>query len=350
MRRILLALGPSTGGIGRHVAGLAEQARAVGHEVWVAAPPSTLQRFGLDAPHYGQIEMTGRGSLGHLGKLARRCDLVHAHGLTASVWCGVATAWSTPVISTWHNLLRSGSRSSRADRLIERYVARRFDLNLCVSPDLYDVVHRHGGHAKLAPVGPPRLARPEFSRTVNRRELGVGRNTKLVLALARLHPQKGLDVLIRAATGASVPLVLAVAGVGPEEQALKSLATELGVRVRWLGLRHDVPDLLLAADVLAMPSRWEGSPLALHEAFQAGRPTVASAVGGIPALVGSASMLVTPDDPRALRSAIEMIVTHPEVSEELVRNGREVLRRWPDNEQACRSVLSAYERLLGRRR
>ena len=128
---------------------------------------------------------------------------------------------------------------------------------------------------------------------------------------ARIVPAKGHDTALRAlARLTDQPWTLLVAGdhhgdLGPQMQAL---AQELGIagRVRFLGLREDVPALMAASDVLLAPSRREALSLTLLEASACGLPIVATRVGGIGEVVeeGASGFLVAPDDPPALAAAL----------------------------------------------
>lgn len=180
--------------------------------------------------------------------------------------------------------------------------------------------------------------------------LEVPDGAALLLCLARLHRQKGLDVLIDAVSMLPSPTVLAVAGIGPLEDELRRAAATAGIEVRWLGRRNDVSNLLAACDLLVMPSRWEGSPLALHEAFQARRPAVATAVGGVPTLAGEGALLVPAEDPAALRDGIVRVLNDPGLAAHLVTGGQRALATWPDEISACRVVMRRYDDLLAQAR
>jgi len=131
------------------------------------------------------------------------------------------------------------------------------------------------------------------------------------LFLGRLVPQKGLDVLLRALQ--HVPeLQLDIAGTGPDEARLQELAAPLGHRVRFLGWQADVAALLADHHFLVVPSRWEGFGLTVVEALASGRPVVASEVDMLPALVGRAGVLVRPEDPAALASALRGLCAAPD--------------------------------------
>ena len=149
-----------------------------------------------------------------------------------------------------------------------------------------------------------------------------------VLFLGRLHRQKGVDTLIRALPLLPPDVTVMLVGDGPERAALRRLTADLGVadRVTVTGfVLHDmVPGLLAGADVVVMPSRYEELGTALVEAMAAGRPVVASRVGGIPELVrdGVDGLLVPPDDPAALAKAITRVLANPVLAAELGASGR----------------------------
>ena len=121
-----------------------------------------------------------------------------------------------------------------------------------------------------------------------------------------------------------------IAGSGDLEEYLRDLALEVGVadRVHVLGPRRDVPALMHAIDVFAMPSIWEGFGLVLLEAMAAGRPIVASRVATIPEVVvdGETGVLVPPGDPLALAEALAGLAREPERAQAFGKAGRERLR------------------------
>jgi glycosyltransferase involved in cell wall biosynthesis len=183
-----------------------------------------------------------------------------------------------------------------------------------------------------------------------RSQLTGGEERPVVLTCARLHEQKGHAVLLRAAT--EVPgAVFALAGDGPEQGALKSLAAELGIadRIRFLGQRNDIPALLAACDVFALPSLYEGSSLAVLEAMAARRPVVSSAIGGTDELIddGKTGALVPPGDAGALAAALRRLLGDAALRDSLARRARErVESRFTREEMVCR-VMGIYEELLG---
>lgn len=327
--RVLLVLATSTGGVGRHVAHLADGLSARGLEVTVAGPASTGQVF--DFPRFVEVEIGSRPhpvrdlrAVAGLRRLARATDVVHAHGLRAG---SLAALGPGPLVVTWHNAV-----AGRAAALLERLVARRAAVTLAASPDLAARARAAGGRdVRDAPVAAPPL--PPGGR-----DPGLGH--PLVLAVGRLHPQKGYDILLEA-----LPLlgdvVVAVAGDGPLEDDLRAR----GPQVRWLGRRDDVADLLAAADVVVLPSRWEARSLTAQEALRAGRPLVATAVGGVPGLVQDGAVLVPPGDGAALGKAVRRLLDHPDEAAALAARARAVAATWPTAQDTVEQVLAVYREL-----
>jgi lipopolysaccharide/colanic/teichoic acid biosynthesis glycosyltransferase/glycosyltransferase involved in cell wall biosynthesis len=145
-----------------------------------------------------------------------------------------------------------------------------------------------------------------------RAALGLRPDDLVLLNVARLMPQKNHALLFTAFQGLAekVPAAaLLLAGTGELEAKLRATAERLGIagRVRFLGVRTDVPDLLAACDAFVLSSSWEGNPLSLMEAMAAGRAVIATRVGGVPELVrdGVTGRLVPPGDEAALRQAMQ---------------------------------------------
>lgn len=330
-RRVLLVLATSTGGVGRHVRSLADGLSGRGADVLVAGPASTQQAFGF--PSFRAVEIGGAphpvrdAAAGlRLRRLAGGVDVVHAHGLRA----GSLAPASAPLVVTWHNAQLGGSRLGA---LLERHVARRAAVTLAASEDLARrALVCRGRDVRLAPVAAPALP-------LTGRDPGLGH--PLVLAVGRLHEQKGYDVLIDALPQLG-DVVVAVAGDGPLREELAGRAPQ----VRWLGQRDDVADLLAAADVVVLPSLWEARSLTAQEALRAGRPLVATSVGGLPALLGDGAVLVPPGDADALGAAVRRLLDDPAAAAALAARGRAVAASWPDEGDTVAQVAAVYAELI----
>ena len=182
-----------------------------------------------------------------------------------------------------------------------------------------------------------------------RRTLTGDDRTRLVFTAARLHEQKGIDVLIEAVPGISATHFV-IAGDGPERRSLEKLARDLGVeeRVTFLGARSDIPALLRASDLFVLPSRYEGFPLALLEAMAAEVAVVATRIAGVDELVvdGETGYLVEAGDSAALGSAITSLLADPDRREALATRGHELVLQRHTAEAMTARVTRVYEELL----
>jgi glycosyltransferase involved in cell wall biosynthesis len=259
---------------------------------------------------------------------------------------------TVPLVLTLHNaLLEDGGRLHGLLRRVERTTIRAADLVLAVSGDLAANARQAGARdVRVTPaVAPPRPP-ARRGRDEVRAELGLPDGRPLVVAIGRLHPQKGYDVLLDAVArwggGAPVPLV-AIAGDGPLHDELTDRIRAEQLPVTLLGRRDDVADLLGAADVCVLPSRWEGSPFTAQEALRAGTPLVSTRAGGLPELLGEGAVLVPVGDADALAAALRDVLTDPDRARGLVEAGSAQAARWPDEATAARRLVAVYRELLG---
>jgi glycosyltransferase involved in cell wall biosynthesis len=368
-RRIAEVLATSTGGVGTHLRSVLPALGRAGASVRVCGPRATDELFdfagggaafrpvGISA---GLDPAADLRAVLALRRATAGADLVHAHGLRAGLVAAAARRLAgerdRPLVLTLHNALpEGGGLRRRVLQAAERATVRGADLVLAASGDLAANARRLGARdVRVAPVSAPALPPAERSAAEVRRELGLEDPRPLVVAVGRLHPQKGYDVLLDAVerwTGdprlRAAPPRVAIAGDGPLQQAL---AEQIGARqlpVTLLGRRSDVADLLGAADVCVLPSRWEARSLTAQEALRAGTPLVATRVGGIPELVGGAADLVPAGDAAALADAVTAVLTDPERAARLSAAGPEQAATWPDEAGTARQLVAVYRELLG---
>jgi glycosyltransferase involved in cell wall biosynthesis len=195
-------------------------------------------------------------------------------------------------------------------------------------------------------------------RDVVRMEFGIPTDAPVAVAIGRLEPEKGHPTLIEA-----WPLVhhhfpqarLLIAGEGSERDRLEGLAaahlrSELCCdSVAFLGRRDDIPAVLAAADVVAMPSYREAQGIAILEALAAARPVVASNVGGIPEMIadGETGILVPSHDPSALAAAIISLFSHPERAATLAAAGHEMVHEKFCIDDMMRDIEAIYALSVG---
>lgn len=187
-------------------------------------------------------------------------------------------------------------------------------------------------------------------RASARAELGIDDGVAAIAVVAALEYRKGHDILLEAAAEiAQQPIRLLFAGAGSREQALRARAAGLGLGecVTFLGRVDDVRPILAAADVVAMPSRQEGLGVAVLEAMAAGRPVVASNVGGLPEALGNdAGLLVRPEDVLALRTALEQLLRDRRLGARLGAAARTRVSEGFAMAGVAQATLGVYHRLI----
>ena len=168
-----------------------------------------------------------------------------------------------------------------------------------------------------------------------------------MLAVARLAAQKGLDTLIEAAGRLAGPRTGAGGRVRWDRAAARATRPaprgRPGSRCGSSGTATTCPALLAAADVVVLPSVWEGQPLILQEVLRAGRPLVASRVGGVADLTGEdAALLVPPGDAAALSAAVLSVLDDPDLAARLGEAAVKRAAALPSEDAALDAALAAY--------
>jgi glycosyltransferase involved in cell wall biosynthesis len=328
--RVLQVLGRSTGGIARHVAAIVAGLEGRdGLTFDVAGPPDLPVSVGTSRLPVTVPDGAVRGHPGAIEDLARILrsgdyQVVHAHGLRAALDTGIAGLGAPPVrIATIHNLLLpeiGGRVSARAFGPTEGLVSRLHRHVLAPSRDIGERLQRRApnrsGRIEVLHLGVGALIPPSRGTEDVRRELGFEEGQRVIATVARLAPQKALEVLLEALTHLRDDVVAAVVGTGPSHDELVRRAHGLGVarRVRWLGYRDDATEIVAAADVFALTSVWEACSLAAQEAIALGVPVVSTNVGGMPELVTDrvSGRLVSTGDSDGIARAIAEILGSPE--------------------------------------
>jgi glycosyltransferase involved in cell wall biosynthesis len=335
-----------------------------GAAVVVCGPRATEQLFGFTGTgaafrpveiSAGTAPIADARAVAALRRATADADLVHAHGLRAGLVAAAARRLSgarTPLVLTLHNALPDrGGAVRRVLAAAERATVRAADIVLAASGDLAANARRLGAaDVRVAPVAAPPLPAPTRDRAEVRAELGLTGERPLVVAVGRLHPQKGYDVLLDAVArwrGLAGPPLVAIAGDGPLEEELAARIRAEALPVVLLGRRDDVADLLAAGDLCVLPSRWEARSLTAQEALRSGTPLVATRTGGLPELLGDAAELVPVGDAAALADAVGGLLSDPERAGALAEAGRRRAATWPDQAATARQLVAVYRELLG---
>jgi glycosyltransferase involved in cell wall biosynthesis len=294
------------------------------------------------------------GALLRLRRLIRDRDvgIVHTHSSVDSWLAGLAArSLGRPVVRSRHVSIPIRRRRALVYRLADRIITsgesvRSIVIAAGIAPERVVAIS--------AGVDGERFHAGVSGRAV-RDELGLG-DAPVVGLVANVRGSKGHGVFLEAARAvlASRPdarFLIVGDGVGFDEVARRVRAMGLEPSVRLTGFRRDVPQVMAALDVLALPSiRSEAIPQVIPQALAVGTPVVASTVGGSPELIrdGENGRLVAPGDARALADAILALLGEPERARAMARAGQAMVRERYTIDATMARTTAVYRTLLDR--
>jgi glycosyltransferase involved in cell wall biosynthesis len=298
-----------------------------------------------------------------LSRLLRRehVDILHAHlfepslvGLTAGLLARTPSRVLTRHYSDYHTRIQRRWHV-RADRLCTTLSHRVVAVSRHTAEHLVEVEKVPSGKVRVIYNGID-FARVKPSRPGVREQVRIRdglTQVRVILVAGRLHPEKGYEYLFDAIRilkeKSRHPFVLLVAGKGPLEEKYREHTRRLGVEglVRFMGFRNDLPDLMMAADLLVLPSVAEAFGLVLAEALYLGVPVVATQVGGIPEIVdhGADGILVPPANAPALADALLDVLSDETYRTRIAGAGRAKVIRKFSFERMVRAYEALYDEL-----
>lgn len=384
MTRVLELSAQAAGGVRAHIRQVSQLLAKDGHQVLLAGPSNVISpaddAVGGACLRTYQINIGARPSgadlkaLRQLKQLAATAQVIHAHGLRAGALAVLAVkrlpaAKRPRVVVTLHNLPVGSAPTRLVGQVLQLVVVKGADYVLTVSPDLLEKAKQLGLKAgEIAVVPAPargcadcgcmdHAAQPEISQASAQSShagsgvgtgsgVGAGSSygassaagsgaTPCVLTIARLAPQKGLDLLLEAAAlikQRGIDFTWLVAGDGPLKAQLNQQIAAAALPVKLLGRREDIGALLSQADVVVQTSYWEGQPLTLREAMQAGRAIVATDVGGSAYTLAGCGQLVEPQA-GPLADAVVAVISDPKRRESLEAASRAAVAKIPGETQ-----------------
>jgi glycosyltransferase involved in cell wall biosynthesis len=351
--RLLHVSQPVEAGVPEVVSALVADQFARGHEVHVACPPGPglaerVRSLGALQHPWRAERSPGASVPGEVRRLRRivariQPDVVVLHSAKAGLAGRLAVRGAVPTIYVPHawSFEAVRGRTAAACTAWEAFAGRWTDAIVCVSADEADRGRAAGITARMEIVanGVDVEALQPSDQGKARARLGLP-VVPTVVCVGRLAEQKGQDLLLRAwpAVAAAVPGArLVLVGDGPERAALERSAPD---GVLFAGSRDDVADWLAAADVVALPSRWESTPLISLEAMAMGRPVVAFEVDGVRAAFGDTGVVLAQGDVAGMAGALTRLLEAPEAAKaagdaartraEQVADRRRTLRAWDD--------------------
>lgn len=370
---------PVEGGVARVVTDLARAQVRAGARVVVGCPRGgALEReataAGARAVHWPAVREPGvrvPAETYAVRQLVRavRPDLVHAHSAKAGLAARLALRGTVPTLYQPHawSFEAATGRTARLARSWERYAARWADRVLCVSEAERDTGAAAGVAARWSVVpngvdldrfapAPAHLCCPD-RRTAARARLvalrGIRAADPLVVCVGRLCEQKGQGALLAAWShvAARVPEArLVLVGDGPDREELRRAAPH---SVVFAGASDRVADWYAAADLLVLPSRWEGMALTPLEAMACGCPVVVTDVDGSREMLPPGqeiACLVPPGDTTALADAVTRLALDAPLRAELAEAAGKHVRATFDVRDTAAAVLGLYHDILRERR
>lgn len=383
MTRVLELSAQAAGGVRAHIRQVSQLLAKDGHQVLLAGPSNVISpapgAVGGACLRTYQIYIGARPSgadlkaLRQLKQLAATVEVIHAHGLRAGALAVLAAkclpaAKRPRVVVTLHNLPVGSAPTRLVGKALHLVVVKGADYVLTVSPDLLEKAKQLGLEAgEIAVVPAPARSLSDCDGTASS-ETDFGTTASLdpasgpgagsgpgigsgsgygassdtdcdaapcLLTIARLAPQKGLDLLLEAATlikQRGIDFTWLVAGDGPLKAQLNQQIDDAALPVKLLGRREDIGALLSQADVVVQTSYWEGQPLTLREAMQAGRAIVATDVGGSAYTLAGCGQLVEPQA-GPLADAVVAIISDPKRRETLEAASRAAVAKIPGETQ-----------------
>ncbi|MGY2487087.1 glycosyltransferase [Cupriavidus sp. CP313] len=325
MRILLLCTGLRMGGAEQQVAGLARQFADNGHAVAVVslAPgcdvtlPASVTVLPLEMR---KAPASFARALWQLHAFVRQWhpDVIHAHMVHANLLARVLAALTAapPVLCTAHSAREGGRLRMLAYRLTDRWAALTTHVSATGRQAMIDAGAVPAERIRVMPNGidTSRFSPDPARRLQTRAALGVTPDTRLIVNVGRLVPEKAQQTLIDAfaalvrtpPAAAQAEIRLMLAGDGPLRGELEASVRRNGLDglVTLLGMRRDVPALLNAADLFVLSSEIEGMPLVVGEALASGCPVVATDAAGVAELLGNAGEIVPRGDVAALSHAM----------------------------------------------
>jgi len=323
-----------------------------------------VQQLGIPLYFLGKGDKMSLAVLRKLDALFRqyRPVVVHTHLLALNYAYPLMLRYRTPArVHTVHNLAprEMGVRVSAWVRQMAFRYRVGGVIPVAIAEEVRASIQRVYGYPDppLIPNGIPtdEYAPDSDTRAQWRQAHGIEPRATVVTHIGRFAFQKNHALLVEAfaQVHSDAPLYLLLVGGGELESAVREQVAGLGLqeRVRFLGTRADVADILRASDVFVLSSRWEGNPMSVMEAMAAGLPVVSTAVGGVPELVreGETGLLVPSEDAGALAQALQALVDDPAQRQAMGDAARQRAVARFDIRHTVRRYEQLYEKLLTQR-
>ena len=361
MKIIYIITGLGLGGAETQVCNLCDQFAKLGHDVslvylygeQVASPQNkeiSVYSIGLTKSPLSLL-----GAFYRLVRLVRKIkpDVIHSHMVHANLLTRITRIfYNIPVlISTAHNTNEGG----KVRMLAYRYTDKLADLSSNVSQISVDAfIAQKASLANKMVMIPNGIDTNRFiindkKRQLMREMLGININETMIIAVGRNDPAKDYDNLLSAIKLIPNELSIKVFVVGIDTELLAQQAQSLGISeiIQFLGLRRDIPDLMMAADIFVMSSEWEGLPIVIVEAMACECAVVTTDAGGAAQWLPNRDYVVPVKDPEELAKKLTDLISLPQ--EKLIKLGQQNRQTIVNNfslAAVTQTWLNIYNRFL----
>lgn len=338
-----------TGGAEKLMVDLLPRMKERGHEVDLCVFDGVRTPFYEELEHRG-VKVIPLGHsvysplyIGKLIKLMQGYDIVHTHNTACQYDAAVASLFTKcRIFTTEHNT--SNRRRNVWWKTLDRWMYGRYEKVVCISELTQQNLLQHVGEAMA---GRCVIIYNGIDLSTFVKPSSSAPNGKKILMVSAFRDQKDQKTLIRSMKELPDDYVLELAGGGEERliAECKQLAQELHLeeRVKFLGVRTDVPELLSAANVVVLSSHYEGLSLSSLEGMASGRPFVASDVEGLRDIVGGYGVLFPHEDAVALAAAIRRLCEDASYAAEIVAKCQQRARMF-DIETMAQNYLQVYQK------
>lgn len=266
----------------------------------------TIHRLGLGGSPYHPKNILG------LCKYMRRYDIIHTHNTACQLFAPIArllTLGGARLVTTEHSA-NNRRRTIPVFRIIDKWMYNRYATVICISDQSMINLKRYIGNKSNIMIVYNGVNVNRFISPI--KDMSIQQHFVITM-VASLSVAKDQDTLIRAMAQLPGNYSLQLVGDGPRRVELEKLIGELKLegRVRLLGIRTDIPDILAHSDVIVLSSHWEGLSLSSIEGMASGRPFVASDVDGLREIVKGNGILFPHEDFKALATAIQQLFENP---------------------------------------
>ena len=257
-----------------------------------------------------------------LVKIMKNYDIVHTHNSSPQLFVAIASLFNSPkLVSTEHNT-SNRKRNWKWYRPIESWMYSRYNHIICISKIAEEKLREYMGGEWLVKSSNKYKSITTINNgidvnTISEAEpckelLDLKESRKSILMVAGFRKQKDQDTILKALTLLDKnKFEVWFAGIGERMEEVQQLAKSLGIddRVRFLGLRTDIPNILKAADIIVMSSHWEGLSLSNVEGMSAHKPFIASDVNGLKEVTKGYGILFPHEDAKALAEEINRLTS-----------------------------------------